>query len=263
MRIFRSMALVAAFAAAVPVAAQEHVLQLGTGNTAPQSESEDRDYADAHDALLLDASGSVDDAEIISIFDGVREYYTSDDAQVLYDTGLCTAVTVIFYGDRPSVKPTYIICNREDAERFVAENVDLTHISAVRASVGSTATYLHYAMEEAINVFDHNTVEAARKRVVVVSDERGGVHAVINKLALSLSFKYGATISGVAIGTSRQDVQKFFVQSVITPPESIYMEPQYDGSLLERNIAQGKAFMAAHSADVKAQLQLALTLGGA
>ncbi len=246
--------------AATPVAAENLVL-----NPAPQKSVPERNvqYVEAHDALILDASGSMDEAEIIAMLDGVRDYYTSDNAAVLYETGTCLAATVIFYGDRPFVKPTYILCSREDANRFVDENVDLVNISEVRSHVGNSATYLGYGLKEAINVFQKGDVETMRRRVVIVSDADGGVHAVLNKLAVSLSYQFGATVSGVSFGSGGKDVQKFFAESIVTPPESKYLERQYDGSLLERPLVQGRAYTASSPADLSAQLNLILNLGGA
>lgn len=259
--VMKNSVAISVLAASVQVASAEGLTLDLQPDTAKKAEPR-REFVEAYDVLLLDASGSMDDGEIIAMFDGVRDHYMSDEAVVNYEMGLCTAVTVVYYGDRASAKPAYILCNAEDVQKFVFDNVDIARISEVRSEVGTSATYLNYALKEAIITFDDSMIEAPRRRVVVVGDEKGGVPQVLGKTAGLLSSTYGATISAVAIGNGGESVQDAFSRSIVTPPGTKYFEPQYDGSVRERKIAAGMAFVAVKREEVSGQLQMALSLGG-
>lgn len=259
MRLSPSLAFAAAMAAATfPAAADNLVINLTPEKSAPARE---RTFVEAHDILLLDVSGSMDDAEIIAMFDGAGAYYTSDEAVLNYDSGICTAVTAVFYGAKAFSKPTHTLCNREDAQRFVAENVDLVHIAAMRTEAGTSATYLRNGLNAAIEIFGRGDVETTRRRVVVVGDEKGGEPSVLLPPAMELPAGFGATVSAVAIGSGGSIVQTAFSQSVVTPPGAKYVDVQYDGTPYEVHVLPGRAYTAKDPAELSWQLQQALSLG--
>lgn len=228
-------------------------------------------YVEAHDVLILDASPSMTNEELGAVFQGVRDYYLSDEALLNYQYGLCTANTVVYFATVPIVQSTHILCSQEDVERFVSDNVDPLNMDVVRALAGGS-TYVHEALSMAAVVYDGEKdalgIETTRRRVVLAGDELGIASYLLRKASDTVS-SYGVTVSAVAIGeygeeedAATKTLRMAFEENVVTHPGAKYNTLNYDGSIMERRLAPGMAFSASKPEEISGQLKMALSLGG-
>lgn len=247
--------------AAQPLAAEEGALALQL-NDLPARQDVGPLYVESHDVLVLDVSGSMEDAEIFSSFQGVAGHYLSKEAIVDYKNGICTAVTPVFFGTRAVSGATHIVCNEEDANAFLDANLNRPNLAAVRGLVGGN-TYPIRGLEQAALVYESEkamNIEPRLRRVVLVGDEV--VKGCKNKCPLieTLSSKFGATVS--ALGLGHDMVRQSYQRYIVTPRDSIQLVTGYGNEIVERPIAAGVSFRAQNADEAKTHIQTILTLSG-
>lgn len=182
---------------------------------------------DRHDVLLLDVSHSMDNEDIAAMLSGVARHYSSDEAIADYKAGLCTANTIVFYGERPYAMDTAIICDESDVGAL-SFDLDSTTLFKIRFRTGLT-TNLVSALNAASIVFEKEAsygISSGMRSVVVVGDQIGGDDDALRASSSMLTDRYSATVSAISIRDP--DLTSLFKDSVCTPEDFVrahYIRP--------------------------------------
>ena len=175
--------------------------------------------------LLADATGSIDDREIIFQRQGYAEALTDSDVLSAIRGGLHQkiAVTYVEWGDFTSqdiVVPWRVIDGRESAEAFAADLVLQPRRAGGRNAIGQALVFGQSLIEA-------NNHESNRKVIDLSADSANSWNGISLAAARERVLAAGITINGLAIlcrvcsgRPVTYDLEKTFADSIIGGPES-------------------------------------------
>ncbi len=224
------IATAAILATAMPAYADgPTILRLIPGEA--ESSTENIVSVDRHEVLLLDVSLSMNRNDFEASLRGVVNHYASEKALADYNSGICTANTLVLYADMAYVMDTQIICGPDDLQRFIAE-IDSVSLWGVRFFRAGFNTSLTNAMLAATSVFQEEQslgIMAGQHSVIIMGDQLGGDSHDLRGLSVSLTASFGATVSAISINntelasifsgvvsTSEENAQLYYTRAGMT-----------------------------------------------
>lgn len=147
--------------------------------------------------LLADATGSIDDREIIFQRQGYADAIRDPDVLAAISLGhdRKIAVTYVEWGDYTSqevVVPWSIIDGPEAAERFAGELMSKPRLASGRNAIGSAITYAHLLIES-------NNINGFRKVIDLSGDSANSWNGVPVEVARQAALAADIVINGLAI----------------------------------------------------------------
>lgn len=227
---------------------------------------------DTHNIILMDISTSMDAGDLHAAFSGVAQYLESDEVRVEFEMGICQAVTPIFYADFPKIGSTHIICSSGDAERFLNEAV-LLDITDIRIYTGNSTpedslTKALYTAQQAFLCEEAClNISAARRNLVVLTDDKGVLDGVLNEARSLMGQGFGVRTSAVILDSHWQrnpNTDEYEASDPDTLREYFEANFIFSAPMLKEhgiyNISPGISAAAKTPAEVELKLKEALSL---
>lgn len=263
--VFTQLAFATAFMG-LSIPASEAVADTAPVLATPHSSSKktpDKTMVGSSVVLVIDSSSSVDPQENAQMHEGI--------ISALLDPKMdftdCMALTAVHYADRAHLGKTHIVCNKEAAKQFAAEELQYFPDTKPNNQYGVGAyTNIEVGLSEARNVFSAEKevlgIYPMKRSVVLIGDGHAqrGEYNLFPEIA-ALSKQFGATSFAIPIedhqNTYTASAQKYYIEQLVSPAGLTYVDKDVWGSL-EVPVAPGQFLPARSFADVKSSTLLAL-----
>ncbi len=201
---------------------------------ADDAAASEKHYVAKHIAFGIDVSGSVDDKERELLMKGLYAALTGDDAQAYYASGICYAMTPVFFTLNTKTLETDIVCTLEEAKISAGKNFWDAETGIVRNPpyIATKGTDLNEALIAIKRVFANEAAQGivAESHAVILMGDGISVNATNTKrLSGLLSVDYGATVNGIAVvregaadnQNGDEDVGMYYKNEICTPKNMV------------------------------------------